>query len=258
VGIRFLRAQTASERAAVNTFLARHNQCGPGSTRGYVAYYSAVEEGADRPLIDRILAACKVCPLHTPQAARFFAGEDWRHVYCLQRLAAHHAPPNLLSQFLGWVLREMGRDPRVWYVATYADQGTFNQANGLPNVGWIYMATNAVYCGLTKGGMEGFVKDGARCSMRCGPITHTKRELEQVNAKARLIGKPEPVRFIKSPGMHRYCYAVGTPLAQAFRRRTLIKRMAAYHFVAEYQPRLLVRLWQRLRDLVSRRQSLPA
>lgn len=105
----FFRAETAPERAAINHFLRRHNQRGPGSLTGYVAYYAAAQLDPARPLLDRIVAAAKFCPLHTPQAAKFFAGEAWRHVYGLQRLAAYRAPANLLSRFVAWCLKHAAR-----------------------------------------------------------------------------------------------------------------------------------------------------
>ena len=235
-----------AERDAIDTFLTRHNQRGSGSRTGYVAYYAAVTTG-DEPLLDRIVAAAKFCPLHTPQAARFFAGDDWRHVYGLQRLAAYRTGKNLLSKFLSWCLREMGKDERVWYIATYADAGTVDPRNGHRHNGAIYRATNAVYCGMTRGGrVEGFVRDGQRRSMRCGPRTWTVRELEAINAQARAESRPEPIRLVRAGRMHRYCWAVGKPLARRARRRTLVQRMKPYRFVPAWQPRLLAVFRRRL------------
>ncbi len=241
----FSKAATAEERQAINTFLTRHNQRGQGSTIGFVAYYAAARPPDGRPLVDRIVAAAKFCPLHTPQAARFFGGDDWRHVYCLQRLAACHAPRNTLSRFLAWCLRDVGRDPRVHYVATYADGGSIDWRNGRPHDGGIYRAANAVYCGQTRGGrVEGFVFRGRRRSMRNGRKTYTVTRLRRLNARARLLGRPEPVRLIRARPMRRYCWAVGPPLRRAFRRRVLEGRMGEHRFEAVWQPRLLARLWR--------------
>jgi len=238
----FFQANTPEERTAINTFLERHNPRGRGSTKGFVAYYAAAWPD-ERPLADRLVAVAKFCPLHTPQAARFFAGDDWRHVYCLQRLAACRAPENLLSRFLAWCLRQMGKDARVHYVATYADTGTVDERNGRPHDGGIYRAAGAVYCGLTKGNrVEGFVFQGKRRSLRNGPKTYTLSRLRRLNDRARLLGKPEPVRLIRARPMHRYCWAVGPPLKRAFRRRALVQRMKQYRFEPVYQPRLLSRL----------------
>jgi len=241
-GICFLRAEDKASRDAVNTFLARHNRRGQGSTKGYVAYYAAAWPDDGRPLLDRLVAAAKFCPLHTPQAARFFAGDDWRHVYVLQRLAACRAPANRLSEFLGWCLREMGQDERVWYVATYACTSTYGP-DGLPHDGGIYRATNAVYCGLTAGGrVEGFVRDGQRHSLRCGPRTHTVAGLQAINKEARLAGRPEPIWLLRGAPKHRYCWPVGRTVRQRRqRRRFLEQRMAQYRFVPASQPRLLSR-----------------
>jgi hypothetical protein len=230
--IRFFRATTGEEREAINVFLQRHNQRGMGSTKGYIAYYAAaVCEPGDRPLLDRLVAVAKICPLHTPQAAKFFGGEAWRHVYCLQRLAAKNPPPNLLSRFLAWCLREMGWDPKVWYVATYADTGTVDPRSGRFHDGCVYRATNGIYCGQAQGGrVEAYILDGQRRSVRCGPRT------------LRVGDIPADARIIRSSSKHRYCWAVGPPLARAFRRRKLEQRMSRFKFVPAYQPRLLARL----------------
>lgn len=251
----FARADTPEERASINAFLALHNQRGTGSTKGYVAYFAATKA-------DHILAAAKFCPLHTPQAARFFAGDDWRHVYCLQRLAACRAPENLLSQFLAWCLKQMGKkDPRVWYVATYADSGTIDPRNGRYHDGTIYRATGAVSCGMTKGGrVEGFYRDGQRHSMRCGPRTYRVRDLKTINARAQLEGKPEPIKLIRTRPMYRYCWPVGSPLQRAFRRRMLLQRMVKYQGQPiVYQPRLLATItefWTWLAERLTWRYAL--
>jgi hypothetical protein len=150
--IHFFKAMARAERAAINTFLARHNLRGAGSRTGYVAYYAAAHPADGHSLLDRLVAALKICPLHTPAAARFFTGEGWRHVYVIQRLAACRAPDNLLTRFLSWCLRDIGRDEKVWYVAAYADTGTYNPRTGLPNSGAVYRAVNGVYAGQTAGG----------------------------------------------------------------------------------------------------------
>lgn len=248
-GITFFKAEKPEERAAINTFLRRHNQRQEGSTQGYVAYYAATREG-DRALLDRLVAAAKFCPLHTPNAAKFFAGDEWRHVYCLQRLAAYHAPENLLSEFVGWCLREMGQDERVHFVSTYADTGTVDPRTGRPHDGGIYRATNAVYCGMTVGRrVEGFIQGGLRHSMRCGSKTWTVRELEAINMQAAMDGKPEPIRLLRSRAMHRYCWPVGaTNRERRVRRQVLEARMRQYQFVPVYQPRLLFRRWMEAWD----------
>jgi len=250
LNISFFKAETKEERAAINHFLTRHNQRGQGSVTGYVAYYAAAWPDDGRRLVDRIVAAAKFCPLHTPQAARFFGGEEWRHVYCLQRLAACRAPANLLSRFLGWCLKRMGEDPKVYYVATYADTGTFNPRTERPHNGGIYRATNAVYCGLTEGKrVEGFIVDGQRRSLRRGPKTLTLADI------------PANARLIRHNPQHRYCWAVGPTLARAFRRRALEQRMNHFEFTAAWQPRLLARLiawlvWLRQNVQPSRRHSV--
>ena len=111
----------------------------------------------------------------------------------------------------------------------------------------LYRATNAVYCGMTRGGrVEGFVRDGQRRSMRCGPRTWTVRELKEINARAYAEDKPEPIRLIRAGRMHRYCWAMGKPLARRPRHRTLVQRMKPYRFVPVWQPRLLAVFRRRL------------
>jgi len=237
----FIKATTEAEKEAIDLFLTRHNSRGKGSTRGYVAYYAARAAGSPdgRPSVNRIVAAAKFCPLHTPQAARFFAGDEWRHVYCLQRLAAHQSPKNLLSEFVGWCLRDMGQDPKVWYIVTYADTGHTDPRTGLPHDGGIYRATNAVYCGLTQGNrIEGYRLDGQRYSLRKGPKT------------LRISDIPARAKIIRNRPKHRYCWAVGSPLKRAFRRRKLVQRMSRFTFSPVYQPRLLSKLQEMLKVMV--------
>ncbi len=226
--INFYKAKTGQERTKINQFLKRHNSRGTGSKTGYVAYYAASLEG-------QIVAAAKFCPLHTPSAARFFAAADWRHVYCLQRLAAHNVPENTLSRFVGWCLREMGKDERVWYIATYADTRNIDLRTGLPHDGGIYRAANAIYCGLTQGNrVEGYILDGQRYSMRRGPKT------------LRVSDIPPDARVIRGRPKHRYCWAVGPPLKRGFRRRALVHKMSKYQFQRVYQPALLFRLVRKI------------
>ncbi|MCL4296280.1 MAG: hypothetical protein KJ077_11150 [Anaerolineae bacterium] len=226
----FFKAQSAAERQAINLFLDRHNSRGHGSNKGFVAYYAVITPPDGRLLGDRIVAAAKFCPLHTPQAAKFFGAAAWRQVYCLQRLAALHPPQNLLSRFIKWCLKDMGSNPKVWFVATYASVGDYNATTGRPHDGGVYRASNAVYCGKTPGGqIEGYVHEGQRYSMRRGPRTLKKSDI------------PAGARILRAPPMHRYCWAVGSPLPRAFRRRDLQQRMAKFKFVPIYQPRLLYR-----------------
>jgi hypothetical protein len=230
--IQFFKATTRAERAAINIFLARHNARGAGSRTGYVAYYAAAYPADGRPLPNRLVAALKICPLHTPAAAKFFAGDDWRHVYAIQRLAGCRAPPNLLSRFLSWCLKDIGRDEKVWYIVAYADTGTYNPATGLPHCGGVYRASGAVYCGATEAGrVEAYIQDGERHSVRRGPRTLRESDI------------PPGARVVRSAPKHRFAWAVGPPLARKFRRRKLERRMAKYRYVPAYQPRLLAQTW---------------
>jgi hypothetical protein len=257
----FIRAMSREERQAANLFLARHNARGQGSTRGYVAYYAAVDaRDPGLPLIECLVAVAKICPCHTPQAARFFAGEDWKHVYVLQRLAAHRAPANLLSKFLAWCLKQCAKDQRIHYLATYADSGSVDPRNGRCHDGGIYRAAGATYCGATEGGrVEGFLLNGRRRSVRCGPKTYTVSELRAMNEQARLENRPEPVRLLRARPMRRYCWAIGETRSERRRRRRLLeRRMHKYRFEPWEQPRLLARMkaWLRLRWLTARPAGL--
>ena len=229
--IQFFKAETKAQREAIDLFLLRHNQRGAGSTKGYIAHYAAAGPPDGRPLVDRIVAAAKYCPMHTPQAAKFFAGDDWRHVYTLQRLAALRPPKNLLSRFLAWSLRQLAKNPKVWYVSTYADTGTIDPRTGRPHDGGIYRATNAIYCGRTAGGrVEAYMLNGQRHSLRKGPRTITLAEI------------PPEARIVRSAAKMRYCWAVGPYLVRRSRRKALQARFSAYQVQKFYQPRLLVQL----------------
>ncbi len=246
--VRFTPSQK-DEAKAVNTFLLRHNSRGPGSTVGYVAYYAAIEPSSnndERPLVDRIVAAAKICPLHTPTAAKFFGGSNWKQTYVLQRLAACRVPKNVLSEFLGWVLRECGKNSNIHFVSTYSSITDYSPWGDM-HTGAIYRATNAVYCGLTKGGrVEGFIHNARRYSMRQGKKTLTKKDI------------PPGARVLRAGKMHRYCSAVGPPLKRAFRRRDLVKRMKKFHYTPFSQPRLLMKLRRVVRKtLAAFKEALP-
>lgn len=239
----FFKATTREEKDTIDLFLNRFHNRGCGSTAAYRAYYAAVYPPDGRPLIERMMAVAKICPLHTPSAARFFAGPDhpdasdekdrgWRHVYCLQRLGVCRVPYNLLSKFLVWCLKDIGKDERVWYVATYADPST-SGPNGNPHFGFVYIATGwFIFCGISKGGnVEGYRSlDGEYHSMRKGKKTR------------RLSDIPPGATIIRSKPKYRYCAAVGSPLVRMFRRRDLARRMAQYIFQPIYQPSLLCKL----------------
>jgi len=240
--LKLIKATTKDERDAINTFLNRHNQRGYGSRTGYIAYYAAITNIDDLPLIDRIRCAAKICPLHTPQAARFFAGPYWRHVYNVQRLAAIRTEYNDLSRFVGFCLREIGNDPKVWFVCSYADTGIFDSRTGLPHNGGIYRATNAIYAGLsTPGGIEGYIHNGQRFSMRKGPKTLRKAEI------------PAGSRILRKTAKHRYVWAVGPPIKRSVRRLWLMRRFHTLKFVPAVQPMLLMEnLYALGRSLVQR------
>ena len=237
--IKFFRAETAEQREAINLFLLRHHKRQQGSTKGYIAYYAAYTP-SPAPLVDSLVAVAKFCPLHTPAAARFFYGGKGgeKHVYCLQRLCAYHPPENLLSKFLAWCLREMGKDERVHFIATYAATDSF-RPDGRPHDGGIYRACNFIYCGLTnpRNKIEGYILNGERFSIRKGGKTLKKSDI------------PPEAKIIRALPMRRYCIALGSPLTRAFRRANLEQRMAKYQFKPVYQPRLLIIVKELLRGL---------
>jgi hypothetical protein len=183
--IHFFKAASRAERVAINTFLARHNVRGAGSRTGYLAYYAAAQPADGRSLLDQLVAALKICPLHTPAAARFFAREEWRHVYVIQRLAACRAPDNLLSRFQSWCLKDIGRDEKVWYVAAYADSGTYNPDTGRPNSGAVYRASGGLYAGQTRGGgLEGYL---VTRSIVCQVLTRHASNFSLTNYASNLL-----------------------------------------------------------------------
>jgi hypothetical protein len=229
----FFKATTKEEKNTIDLFLNRCHNRGCGSTAAYRAYFAATYPPDGRPLIERIVAVAKICPLHTPSAAKFFAGpgnKGWRHVYCLQRLGVCRAPYNLLSKFLAWCFKDAGLDNRIWYIATYADPFTAGP-DGMAHLGFVYRSIGMTYCGISHGGnIEGYKMGGAYHSMRKG-----KRTL-------RLSDIPPGASIKRSTPKHRYCKAVGPPLARAFRQRDLDRRMAQYIFQPIHQPSLLCEL----------------
>jgi hypothetical protein len=234
---RNLKAEARLIHQEINRFLFRHNKHQAGSTRGYTAYFAAYWPPDGRELVDRLVIAAKVCPLHTPTAADFFAKEDLhtqgRNVYCLQRLAGHHASENLMSNFLGWLMRFIGKaDPNIHLVATYADTGVVDPRNGRAHQGLVFRASGAIYCGLTEGRrLEGYLLNGRKYSRRRGPET---LGLDQF---------PVGAQPVYSTPKQRWCYAVGpNRLVRALRYHALKKRMEHFEFVPIYQPRLLARL----------------
>jgi hypothetical protein len=227
--IKFFEATEEGEKEAIDLFLTRYHTRQRGSTVGYRAYFAAVTDD-DRPLLERLVAVAKFCPLHTPAAANFFYGKPGgeKHVYTLQRLCAYHPPTNLLSKFLGWCLKQIDKDKQIHYIATYAATDSF-RPDGRPHDGGIYRACNFIYCGMTnpKKKVEAFVLNGERHSVRKGGKTLRIKDI------------PPGARLIRSSPMHRYCIAIGSPFEKAFRQADLRRRMAKYQFKAVYQPRLL-------------------
>ena len=247
-----LKAEARLIHKAVNDFLFIHNKHQIGSTRGYTVYFAAYLPQDGWPLIDRLVVVAKICPLHTPTAADFFVGDDphtqKRNVYCLQRLGGYRTTENLMSNFLGWLMRTIGRlDRNIHLIATYADTGEVNSETGQPHQGLVYKASGAVYAGLTTGRrLEGYALGGIRYSMRRGKITLGPKDI------------PAGALPIYATPKQRWCYAVGpNRLVRALRFHALKKRMAHFEFVPVHQPRLLVSrkpLWRRfLAFLIPRR-----
>lgn len=228
----FFRASTSQEREDINQFLSVHNVRGKGSTNGYVGYYASCVGG-------KLVAAAKVCPLHTPSAANFFSGRnDGKAVWCLQRLAAFNAPKNTLTRFISFILKDLSKDKRIHYLSTYGCTDTFNQAKGVPHYGAVYQASNALYFGLTKGGrIEGYTWLGDRHSMRKGPKT------------LRVSDIPDGALVHRSAPKHRYCWPVGTPLKRKYRRLRLLANPNCQAYPKAWQPRLLARLLMQLKKL---------
>lgn len=97
-----------------------------------------------RVLDNRVVGAALWLP-PTKVAAESIAGEEWRGVLGLSRLAVVEGEPsNATSLFLAASMRLVGQDPRWHTFLTYADtrQG---------HTGSIYRATNWDYLGLAKG-----------------------------------------------------------------------------------------------------------
>ena len=103
----------------------------------------------------------------------------------IQRLAACRAPDNLLSRFLSWCLKDIGRDEKVWYVAAYADSGTYNPRTGRPNSGAVYRASGGLYAGQTRGGVEGYLY--VTRSIVCQVLTHYASNFSLTNYASNLL-----------------------------------------------------------------------
>jgi hypothetical protein len=226
--VSFVRVTTNSEKEAINQFLLAYNDFDAGSSIGYVAYYAALAHSGE------LVAASKFCPMHTPQAARFFGGEAWCNVYNLQRLAAHNYPGKL-SKFVRFCLKDQGNNPNIHYVGTYADTGKINSLTGAPQLGTVYRYAGAVYCGMTRPSNKiiGYRLDGKFRSMRNG-----KRTL-------RLADIPEGAIPERATMKHRWAWGVGPQPVRAVRHTELAWRMKHYEWQAIYQPRLLLQLWRR-------------
>lgn len=121
----------------------------------------------------------------TRSAAEAWAGENWRGVLSLSRLAiSSDVPANACSFLLGHSVRRIDRNK--WHtLVTYADKWQNHS-------GAIYKAAGWEYCGETKP-QKTYVLHGAMISRKAGPKTRTHSEMLALGAEC--VGSFAKARF---------------------------------------------------------------
>lgn len=127
-----------------------------------------------------------------PACASFFGQERWHWVAHMGRLVcAELAPRNTESRLIAGSLRLLKEDrPILRAVVTYA-------AIGQGHVGYVYQATNALYCGMTASSHFYLDKEGKRRAPKQGKNLSMKKATE----------RGWEVRW--EPPKHRYVYLLG-------------------------------------------------
>lgn len=147
-------------------------------------------------LLDGVVVGGALWMPPTRPAAVSVAGEHWRGVLCLSRLAVgDDEPANATSLFLAASMRLVAKDHRWHLLLTYADtrQG---------HTGAIYRATNWEYVGLMP---------GSRASVWIDP-----RDGRQVTQKSTRMRTPMEMRdagYISLPSSqkHKFVYRIRRP-----------------------------------------------
>lgn len=114
------------------------------------------------------------------------AGEGWRGVLALSRLAvAPSVPTNGASFLIGRSIRLLRRDARWSHLVTYADESQ-------GHTGAIYRATNWTCAGRTKPEPRWLTADGAQVARKAGR-SRTRAEMEALGH--RLDGRHSKIKF---------------------------------------------------------------
>ena len=122
----------------------------------------------------------------TRVCAESVAGEGWRGVLALSRLAvAPGVPTNGASFLIGRSIRLLRRDPRWTHLVTYADESQ-------GHTGAIYHATNWTPQGRTRPEARWLTADGAQVSRKAGR-SRTRAEMEDLGH--RLEGRFAKLKF---------------------------------------------------------------
>ncbi len=122
----------------------------------------------------------------TRVCAESVAGENWRGVLALSRLAvAPSVPTNGASFLIGRSIRLLRRDPRWTHLVTYADESQ-------GHTGAIYLATNWTPQGRTRPEARWLTADGVQVSRKAGR-SRTRAEMEALGH--RLDGRHSKIKF---------------------------------------------------------------
>lgn len=149
-------------------FLRRHHYAkgGPNTSTYRHGLY---ERGPSWPLVADLRGVALWIP-PTRAAAESVAGDDWRGVLCLSRLACDpDVPRNGASFLLGRSMSLLDRS-RWPVLLTYADRR-------LGHTGAIYRATNWTDCGDTAAGDTWLTPDGQQVGRKRGGRTYVAAEM---------------------------------------------------------------------------------
>jgi hypothetical protein len=128
-----------------------------------------------------------------PACSAYFGQERWEWVVHMGRLiCAEDAPRNVESKLISgsFALLRKSR-PEARSVVTYA-------ATGQGHIGYVYQATNAIYCGMTASSHFYIDEHGRRRAPKQG----TNLSMDKARARGWTVHH--------EPGKHRYVYLLGS------------------------------------------------
>jgi len=132
-----------------------------------------------------------------PACSAYFGPDRWDWVVHMGRLVcAEHAPRNVESRLIAGSLKVLKQErPVARAVVSYA-------ASGVGHIGYVYQATNALYCGMTQ--PDRYLIDD--CGNRRSP-----RERPSGVQEGTEFARYERIGWTmhREPGKHRYVYLVG-------------------------------------------------